>query len=298
MQSARISWPRGVNVACLLTVGLPLLLVLASANDAAAQVAVAEPPYTGTDRIENWQGKTILVVTPHPDDETFSAGGTLALLARNENNIQILIYTSDNAGSNDPTMTKERLAEIRKAEEEEACRILGIPKKNITWLGYDDGMLEYVDAKELTKQVVREIRRHRPDAIFTIDPGAPYVQWHKSDHRAAAMITVDAMRAAAWRLYFPELEAEGFKHYSVPVAFLYYSAQPNYTVNIDEVADLKAHAAAAHTSQFGKMVDHYDATDLDQKRAALATMLKASRLVERENGHVVERFRRSTQYGG
>jgi len=275
---------------CLLTVCL--------AQRATAQIATAEPEYKGNDRIEEWKDKTVLVVTPHPDDETFSAGGTLAMLAANGNNIQILIYTTDNAGSNDPTMTRERLAAIRKAEEEDACRVLGIPAENITWLGHDDGMLEYVDQKELTMQVAREIRRHRPDAVFSIDPGAPYEQWHKSDHRAGALVTVDAMRAAAWRLYFPELEREGFKPYIVPLAFLYYSAQPNYTVDITEVAEQKAKAAACHTSQFGSMVDEYDDENLEERREKLANQLRASPLVKRKNGRVIEEFRRSTRYGG
>ncbi len=287
----RAWWPWGVAAGAMVA-------GCCASTLAQAQVATAEPAYQGHDRIETWRDKTILVVTPHPDDDTFSAGGTLALLARQGNRIHILIYTSDNAGSNDPQMTKDRLAVIRRQEEEDACRLLGIAPDQITWLGYDDGMLEYVDGRELTKQVTREIRRWRPDAVFTIDPGAPYEQWHKSDHRAAAMITVDAMRAAGWRLYFPELEAEGFAAHTVPVAFLYYSAQPNYEVDIETVLDLKARAAAAHTSQFGTMVTHYDASNLDERRAGLAKLLLISPIVERTGGRAVERFRRSTRYGG
>jgi LmbE family N-acetylglucosaminyl deacetylase len=268
------------------------------AAQAHAQVAQAEPEYTGDDRIEQWQGKTVLAVTPHPDDETFSAGGLLSMLVTNGNNVQILIYTTDNAGSNDPEMTREKLAEIRRREEEEACAILGIPKDHITWLGHDDGMLEYVDRKELTKQVAREIRRVRPDAVLSIDPGAPYEQWHKSDHRSGAVITADAMRAAAWRLYFPELEREGFKHHNVPVAFFFYSNQPNYTVDITDVLEKKAKAAAAHTSQFGDMLKRYDAKNAEAKREGLAKMLMASPLIKRKNGRVVEQFRRTTAYGG
>jgi LmbE family N-acetylglucosaminyl deacetylase len=274
------------------------VLMLLASQIGMAQVTEAEPEYTGDDRIQDWKGKTVLVVTPHPDDETFTSGGTLAKLAKNGNNIQIVIYTKDNSGSNDPTMTAERLEKIRKAEEEEACQILGIPKDNITWLGHDDGMLEYVDARELTKQVAREIRKHRPDAVFTIDPGAPHQQWHKSDHRAGAIITADAMRAAAWRLYFPELERQGFKHHAVPVVFFYYSAQPNYTVDITDVAQQKARAAAAHISQFGEMVTNYDETNLEEKKAKWAQLLRASRLVQRDGDKVIEKFRRSTGYGG
>jgi len=278
---------------------IPLLAaILAASVPAGAQIAWPEPEYDGNDRIEEWKDRTILVVTPHPDDETFTSGGTLALLAQNGNRIHVLIYTSDNAGSNDPEMTPERLAAIRKAEEEESCRVLGIPPENITWLGYDDGMLEYVDRRELTKQVAREIRRHRPDAVFSVDPGAPYEQWHKSDHRSGAFITADALRAAAWRLYFPELEKEGFGYWSVPVAFFYYSTQPNYTVDISSVAEVKARAAAAHTSQFGDMLTNYDAIDLVEKRKGLAAELLQSPMVEREGGRVVERFRRSTRHGG
>jgi LmbE family N-acetylglucosaminyl deacetylase len=289
----------GVGSGRLLALVFVVSLMMAGASGfAEAQIAMAEPEYSGEDRIEGWKGKKILVVSPHPDDDTFTSGGTLALLARNGNDIRILIYTNDNAGSNDPEMTKERLAAIRKAEEEEACRILGIPPENITWLGYDDGMLEYVDRRELTKQVAREIRRHRPDAVFSVDPGAPYEQWHKSDHRSGAFITVDAMRAASWRLYFPELEQAGFKHWSVPVAFFYYSAQPNYTVDVTGVAELKARASAAHVSQFGDMLENYDEIDLEKKREELAQeLLESGALMSKEEGRIVEKFRRSTRYG-
>src|SRR4030095_8052119 len=90
------------------------------------------------DRVENWKGKTVMVFTPHPDDDLFGPGGTLALLARNQNRIVVVIYTNDNKGSFDLEMTSERLARIRKAEEEAALATIGIPKENILWLGYPD----------------------------------------------------------------------------------------------------------------------------------------------------------------
>ena len=270
------------------------LIVAVTVGQAGAQVSRPEPEYTGSDRIEAWSGRRILVVTPHPDDETFTSGGTLAMLAANGNDIRVVVYTTDNAGSRDPEMTKDRLKAIRRAEEEEACRILGIPKENIVWLGHDDGMLEYVDRRDLTRQVAREIRRFRPEALFSVDPGSPYEQYHKSDHRSAAIITVDAIRAARWRLYFPELEAEGFAAWSVPLVFFYYSASPNYTVDITAVAEKKARASAAHISQFGSMVDRYDPEAVDEQREEWAARLLAR--AEHENGRVVERFRRSTAY--
>src|ERR1041385_818106 len=134
-------------------------------------------------QLEKLQGKTILLFTPHPDDDTFCCAGTLALLAKAENNIHIVIYTNDDKGSYDPEMTSERLARIRQKEEEDACARIGIPKQNIHWLQFHDGMLEYASPRDLVEQVTKVIRTFRPDLVMSIDPGSEYVRWHKTDHR-------------------------------------------------------------------------------------------------------------------
>src|SRR6202140_5427622 len=90
-------------------------------------------------QLEKLEKKTILLFTPHPDDDTFCCAGTLALLARRENNIHIFIYTNDDKGSYDPAMTSERLASIRKTEEENSAKVLSIPKQNVHWLQFHDG---------------------------------------------------------------------------------------------------------------------------------------------------------------
>ena len=81
------------------------------------------------ERIEAWTGKTIMVVTPHPDDDLFGCGGTLALLARTEQHHCHYLHKRQQ-GFYDLEMTSERLAKIRKAEEEMACETLGIPKES------------------------------------------------------------------------------------------------------------------------------------------------------------------------
>src|SRR5438132_1438188 len=67
------------------------------------------------------------------------------------------------SGTQDKSMTRERLAEIRVQEQQEAADMVGI--KQIVWLGFEDGYL-YPDL-DLRKAVAREIRRFRPDVIFT-----------------------------------------------------------------------------------------------------------------------------------
>lgn len=168
-------------------------------------------------RLENLQDKTILVFTPHPDDDVFGAGGTIALLNRNHNKVYIAIYTNDDKGSNDPEMNSQKLARIRRAEEEVSEGMLGTPKENIMWLGYDDGMLEYAPQPKLTEEATAIIRRIRPDILLSVDPGEWYERWHKSDHRMAAFNTIDAVRAAEFWLYFPNQKLQqGLQPYKGP----------------------------------------------------------------------------------
>jgi LmbE family N-acetylglucosaminyl deacetylase len=109
-------------------------------------------------RLENLENKTILLFTPHPDDDVFGAGGTIALLNRNHNKVYIVVYTNDDKGSYDPEMNSQRLARIRRAEQEASESMLGTPKENIIWMGYDDGMLEYAAQPKLTEEATAIIR--------------------------------------------------------------------------------------------------------------------------------------------
>src|SRR6266536_1482372 len=212
------------------------------------------------ERLENYTNKTVLIFTPHPDDDTFAVGGTMALLAKNKNRVVVVIYTNDNKGSYDQDMTSERLARIRKAEEEASCTVLGIPKENILWLGHDDGELEYVPPKMLCGQVTKIIRQYRPDAVLTVDPGQWYERWHKTEHRMAAFNTIDAVRAAEFHLYYPEhLLVDKLQPYIVPNLYFFYATtnDANYYVNIVASFELKLEAIAKQVSQFEPAITKY-----------------------------------------
>jgi LmbE family N-acetylglucosaminyl deacetylase len=248
-------------------------------------------------RLEEMQGKTILLFTPHPDDDVFGAGGTIALLNRNHNKVYIVVYTNDNKGSYDPEMTSERLARIRRAEQEASEGLLGTPKENILWMGYDDGMLEYAPQPKLTEEATAIIRRIRPDVLLSVDPGEWYERWHKTDHRMAAFNTIDAVRAAEFWLYFPNQKLQqGLEPYRVPEIYFFYPApqEANYWVNIESVADLKLEAAAKQVSQFEPSVTKYrpdwDAKDLEK---AKEEMRKEQ---PKKDGHYVEAFRYATGF--
>jgi LmbE family N-acetylglucosaminyl deacetylase len=265
-------------------VTIPFMLV--------AGAAAGEPNQPAKDRIENWTGKTVMVFTPHPDDDTFMCGGVMAILAKNKNKVIVVIYTNDNKGSYDLEMTRERLAVIRKAEEEAACQVLNIPKENIIWLGYEDGDLEYADPRRLRGEAARLIKIHRPDAVFSIDPGSTYMRWHKTDHRMAAFITKDAFMAAEWHLYYPQdWLVEKLKPYRVPVAYYYYTTEPNYKVDITDVMEVKIKASARHVSQFPPSVEKYTP---EMSSFTFQLLRAGGKLMSQEGGRYVEKFRRET----
>ncbi|MGO8734982.1 MAG: PIG-L deacetylase family protein [Terriglobia bacterium] len=247
--------------------------------------------------LESMTGKTVLIFTPHPDDELFGAGGTIALLNQHHNKVYIVIYTNDDKGSYDTEMSSQKLARIRKVEEEASETVLGTPKENIEWMGYDDGMLEYAPQPKLVEEATAIIRRIRPEVLLTIDPGEWYARWHKTDHRMAALSTLDAVRAAEFWLYFPNQRLERhLEPYAVPMTYFYYTTpqEANYWVNIDSVTQLKFEALSKQVSQFEPSIHKYrpdwDPSDLARLEKGLMSHLP------KKDGHYVEAFRKAKSF--
>lgn len=247
------------------------------------------------DDITKWTNKTIMWFGPHQDDESSSLG-TLSLLKANGNKIIMVWYTTGNKGSRDLDMTSERLSQIRQIESEKACGEMGITPENSTFirLGYDDGMLEYVPQKELCEQVCRLIRQYRPDAVFSMDPGSTWMKWYKTDHRMSAFLTLDAARAAAYHLYFPNQRInEGLQPFTVTNYFFYSTGESNYEVDVTAVSDKKIRSRAWYVSQFGPGNFKYEGPAPDQENLKKLLDSNAERIAKGEK--IYERFRRLTE---
>ena len=120
--------------------------------------------------VEKWTGKTVMLVGAHADDDAMSHG-TLAMLQKRGNQIYIVTLTTGNVGTQDPSLSRTQLAQIRRQEELAALAELGIPGEHYINLGYDDGLLEFEDRKAVLERLVRLIRSIRPDVLFAFDPG-------------------------------------------------------------------------------------------------------------------------------
>lgn len=237
--------------------------------------------------IEEWTGRTILLVGAHPDDDA-GRHGTLAMLQANGNDVYVMLLTSGNVGSRDRTMTRQRLEKIRRHEQLNALGALNIPEENYINLGYTDGMVEFADREELVKRMVWWYRKIQPDVLVAFEPGYRYVRWHKNDHRAAAYLAVDAARAAEWHLIFPEqVNQEGLEPVSIREYMYWGSEAPNMTVDISDYVENKIESRMAYLSQFTSLSGDYPGVSDDR----FATL---DDLPEDERKAFMDRIRNST----
>ena len=242
--------------------------------------------------VENWTGKTVMLIGAHADDDQLSHG-TLAMLQAHRNQVYVVTLTSGNVGTQDPNLSRTQLAQIRRQEELAALAELGIPGEHYINLGYDDGLLEFEDRKAVVENLVRLIRKVRPDVLFAWDPGKNYQRWHKSDHRAAAYLAADAARAAMWRLLFEgQITQEGLREYMIP-EYLFYNdydhEDENITVDISDFVEKKLIAGAKYISQFGPGWKNYKPDLSETERKDMEEMTR--KRVRMKDGKAVEGFR-------
>jgi len=197
--------------------------------------------------------KIILAVGAHPDDIDFSASGTIAKWIKEGAKVYYLICTNGNKGSDDPKMTHQKLARIRKNEQLAAAKILGV--KKVYFLGYNDTQLE--NNISLKEKIVRVIRKVRPNIVFTLDPTMIYSRKrgyiNHSDHRACGQATLDAVFPLARdRLSFLHHEKLGLKPHKVEEVYLSNFDDPDTFVNITGTMNIKLKTLKAHASQISE----------------------------------------------
>jgi LmbE family N-acetylglucosaminyl deacetylase len=186
----------------------------------------------------------ILVVTPHPDDAEFGVAGTVARWTRKGKQVVYVVCTNGDKGTSDPHVKPDELAETRRNEQRAAAEVLGV--RAVVFLDNPDQGLE--DTAEFRKQIVRMIRRYRPETVVTADPYRRYI-WHR-DHRIAGQVTTDAVFPYARdHLAYPDLLEEGLQPHKVREMLFWASEDINYLSDISDTFDLKLAALRCHASQ-------------------------------------------------
>ncbi len=189
---------------------------------------------------------TAMVIVAHPDDAEFLCAGTVAKWCDQGWTVYYVLVTSGDKGTHDPSLSQQALAALREQEQRDACRVLGAQK--VVFLGYPDGFLQ-PDA-ELRGQIVRVLRRYRPDVVVTWDGFRP--GFNHSDHRAVGIAVRDAVYPAVRdHLYYPQDQADGLEAHQVNEMLLAGSEDPDYRVDISAYLEKKLEALFCHRSQLG-----------------------------------------------
>lgn len=199
------------------------------------------------------KGKVILAVGAHPDDLDFGCSGTVAKWIKKGATAYYLICTNGNKGSDDLKMIPEKLVKIRKKEQLEAVKILGV--KKVFFLGHEDGELE--NNLKLKEEITKIIRQVQPDIVFTMDPLMIYSQkrgyLNHPDHRSCGQAALDAIYPLSRdRLTFPHHQKDGLKPHKVKEIYLTNFDEQDTFFDISSTINLKLKALSQHKSQVSK----------------------------------------------
>ncbi|WP_245521860.1 PIG-L deacetylase family protein [Staphylothermus hellenicus] len=186
----------------------------------------------------------ILCISPHPDDCEVGVGGLIAKYAGKGKDVYLVVMTDGSRGTRDPRMTRGRVALIRRREQEEAGRVLGV--KNIYWLNYPDGELPY--SYEVINKLVTLYRLLKPDIVLAPDPSLPYEAHpdHLNTGRAASTAAIFSGMPLYNRV---DLET-GLSPHSIRYIAYYYTSRPNTYIDITDTIEKKLEALRKHESQF------------------------------------------------
>lgn len=172
----------------------------------------------------------ILVIAPHPDDESLGCGGTIARYTRSGATVE-LVVVSDGAALEEPDGRHEDVVAARLQEITAAAAILGIQQMHP--LSLPDGQLALYES-QIRQSVYQHLTTFQPDLVLT-----PSLIDGHADHVAVGRVILQLFRElAGWQLAFYEV--------LVPLRF-------NWLVDITEVMKQKETAVCRYQrSLFGQ----------------------------------------------
>lgn len=221
-----------------------------------------------------------LVVTAHPDDVDFGAGGTIMALVKAGIEVTFCICTDGDAGGFDDSTDRSEIPEIRRAEQVAAAAVYGVT--DVRFLGYRDGYLE--PSHELQRDIVRVMRQVKPQLVLTQSPERNWDRLPSShpDHMAAGEATSRALYPAVRNPYaYPELRtSEGLEAWTVNWLWLQGHIEPNHWIDTTEFFSRKVKALQAHESQTSHMENLEEMLRTWGEMQAQAAGFESGRLAE------------------
>lgn len=185
------------------------------------------------------------------DDLEYGISCAVAAWTRAGIAVDHLLMTAGEAGmQREPAV----VGPLRTKEQQRACDIVGVDDLSI--LDFPDGHME--NGLPLRKAIAAHIRRRQPDVVVTsnFDLEVPWGLNHV-DHRITGVATVDAIRDAGNRWFFPELVDANLQPWSASRLLIGGVAEPDAYQSLDDEALEQGIASLeAHEEYLADLPDH------------------------------------------
>jgi LmbE family N-acetylglucosaminyl deacetylase len=176
----------------------------------------------------------VLVLAPHPDDETFGCGGTIRMLADRGVAVDVAFLTRGEQGLEGAAGSqgeRQQLAATREQEARKACEVLGA--RQVLFLGGSDTRVS--EEPELASAILNLLNHASYQRIF-----CPWPQDAHIDHQATFKHLREAIIATA-------------KAYSFWLYEVWKPLPANTFVPIDLTIEVKRQAIDQYESQLSQL---------------------------------------------
>jgi len=194
--------------------------------------------------------KTLMVVFPHPDDESWATGGLLLLAKSLGWKTVVLTLTKGGAGKIHVHGNGRSLKEIREDELIKATKILQVSK--LILRDFPDSKLRFT-ILDWEKVVAKEIDKHRPSIVVTYGPNG--TTGHP-DHIILSRVLLKLAIKKKFTLLWSTLE-ENLARRFLEERLLKTLSKPTHRLDIWPVIWAKYRAITAHRSQRGFALPFY-----------------------------------------
>jgi N-acetylglucosamine malate deacetylase 1 len=193
----------------------------------------------------------VLVLAPHPDDESIGCGGAILLHRRAGDSVHVAFLTSGEKGL--PGCPKEEARRIREREAHQAGKTLGITA--LTFLRLPDLCLATVEATA-APALAHLLQEQAPDLVYL-----PHPEDAHPDHEATLPLVRSALALRVRRKKPPELR--GYEVWG-PMP------RPGWVEVVDEVMTTKLRAIRRYRSQLAQFRYDDAIRGLNRYRGVLA----------------------------
>ena len=195
----------------------------------------------------------VVVVAPHPDDETLGCGGAISLLCDRNYDVRILVISDGTLSHpNSQKYPAPALQSLREQETLTALSILGVERAAVTFLRLKDGSVPTLTAFNFPRAKTlcqAYLKTALPDTIF--------IPWRFDPH---------ADHRATWQLIQAAILSLGITPQVIEYPIWDWDIQQQqktpdlvqisgWRLNIEPVLDRKCQAIAAYRSQLGQLID-------------------------------------------